>query len=231
LSALSLTIIDKNEPLAEEISKVKKGKMKKGATKGTKAKATGITKADASLAVTTVTQKNRGKKSETSQLQISTSHSVPEADDNPDSTLIARRPATISDYNCITEMFKKGSGLFKFLDNCKSDPEGNIDWSDFQTGKLWTPRSGPPSSLAKTRLETLAQFINYTVISIAHDDRISKEKAWELTGLLKAETRGTNIFNAFSHWRAGQLTAANGGVPGKHIWPLSTIILLMRFSS
>jgi hypothetical protein len=217
LSFLSLTIIDKPEPLAEEISKVKKGKTKKVVTQGTKAKATQITKADASLALTSVAQKNRGKKSGTSQLQISESHSVPEADDNPDGTLVARHPATISDYNRITEMIQKSGGLFDFLNSSKSDPESNIDWNDFQTGKLWTPRSGPPSSLAKTRLETLAQFINYTVISIAHDDRISKEKAWELTGLLKAETRGTNIFNAFSHWQAGQLTEANGGVPSKHI--------------
>jgi hypothetical protein len=202
--------------------------MKRGAKK---VEVKPIAEADASLALVPVTKKKAPalvtKKRKPQKPEVSTSHSAPEADDNSEASLIVRRPATISDYNRITELMKQSGGLFDFLDNNKSNPESAIDWNEFQTGKIWTPRSGPPSSLARQRLENLAQFINYTVISIAHDDRISKEKAWELTGLLKVETRGINMFNAFSHWRAGQLTTANDGVPGKHISQLTTYTVLI----
>jgi hypothetical protein len=143
-------------------------------------------------------------------LQVSASQSVPEVDELDQ---IVYKPATANDYHRLCQALDRNGGIFNFLDD--DDPESSLDWINFPSGAIYTPRPGPPSAKAKRRLERLAQFLSYTVLTIAHDDKITREKAWELTGLLKTETRGPNMYNAFSHWRAGQLTMANNGVPGK----------------
>jgi hypothetical protein len=204
---LLLTIDDKRGAPAKKTPNPRNGK-KKGVTQTNEAKATADADADTSLAIVPVKKPTKGKK-KASPLQVSASHSVPE--DEPDQ--IVYRPATTDNYFHLVQLLDQNGGVFKFLDD--DDPGSSLDWINFPSGAIYTPRPGPPSAKAKHRLERLAQFVAHTILTIAHDDKITREKAWELTGLLKTETRGPNMYNAFSHWRAGQLTTANNGIPGK----------------
>jgi hypothetical protein len=189
---------------------LRRGQRRRGVTQTKLAKAKADADADTPLALIPAAKTPKEKETKISPLQVSASHSVPEVDE-PDQ--IVYKPATTTDYFRLGLVLEKNGGIFKFLDI--DDPESSLDWINFPSGAIYTPRPGPPSAKAKRRLERLAQFVSYTVLTIADDDKITREKAWELTGLLKTEMRGPNMYNAFSHWRAGQLTTANNGVPGK----------------
>jgi hypothetical protein len=200
-----LTINEKPELQGARNLRERKPKQDLTQTKKTKAKAA------TNLPLVKITDKSTGKKKKASALQVSAPNSAPEVE--PDDEIPFYRPASKEDYFRIREMFDDTGGFFRTLEN--RDERGDPDWINFPSKALYTARSGPPSTKAKRRLQSLAQYMSYMVLCVAHDDGITREKAWELTGLLKSETRGPNMYNAFSHWRARQMADNNGGVPGK----------------
>jgi hypothetical protein len=196
---LLLIINEKGEPPAARNMRGRKPKLAQ--TKQAKAKA------DPNLALIKVKEKPTGKK----KASVPASHSTPEVD--PNDKIPFYHPASKEEYFRLREKLEATGSLFRAIEG--DGDEGDPDWINFPPKALYTARPGPASTQAKRRLERLAQYMSYMVLSIAHDDGITREKAWELTGLLKSETRGPNMYNAFSHWRAGQLSVDNGDVPGK----------------